>query len=230
MKHIIFARSLLNTGMVVAGLVTVATEASARRSDREGLNFGTSIRLINADDRTTPSSTTDQSSRTQSDGQAFSPYVGYSFGELNFGLVGNVESRSERLEENKPSTNEQVVRESQIATKALSLFGRFNFGKVMYMETGFGLYSQTTDVHTEYKVPEASGAFSGKAEDHKFQGIGPGYHIGGGLELAIDNGFYFTGSYIVRSFSLRDQSKSELGEKVGSQEKRELNFGISYYN
>lgn len=215
---------------VVLGPILHASEAFARRSDREGLNFGTTFRLMDADDRSNGSTESTRETRTQSVGQAFSPYLGYSFGEINLGLVANVENRSETVDERNTSTNQQITRKSETATKALSLFGRFNFGKVMFMEAGFGVYNQTTDVHTEYKLASSDGSFSGKSEDYKLEGMGPGYHVGGGLELAINNGFYFTGSYMVRSFSLRDRSKSEFGEKIGTQQKRELSFGIAYYN
>ena len=100
----------------------------------------------------------------------------------------------------------------------------------MFLEAGFGIYNQVSDVHTEYKLAGEGGSFTGKAEDYKVEGIGPGYHIGGGLELPIKNGFFFTSSYLVRSFSLRDQTKSEFGDKIGSQQKRELSFGLAYYN
>lgn len=206
-----------------------ATEASARRSDREGFNFGTTVRLMDADDRSEAGAQTTNTTRTQSSGQAFSPYLGYSFGEINIGLVGNVENSNQTIDE-RSTTNQQVIRRSETNTKALSLFGRFNFGKVMFLEAGFGLYNQTNDVHTEYKIAGDGGSFSGKSENYKLEGTGPGYHVGGGLELPIDNGFFFTGSYLVRSFSLRDQTKSEFGDKIGSQQKRELSFGLSYYN
>ena len=223
-------RKLILSAIATALLpLLFATEASARRSDRDGMNFGSSVRLMDADDRTSSSGASDKTTRTQSSGQAFSPYLGYSFGELNIGLVGIIESRKETIDERGPG-NQQIIRNAETSTKALSLFGRFNFGKVMFLETGFGVYNQISDVHTEYKLAGDGGAFSGKSEDDKIQGMGPGYHVGGGMELPINNGFYFTGAYMVRSFSLRDQTKSEFGDKIGSQQKRELSFGIAYYN
>lgn len=206
------------------------TEAYARRSDREGVNFGTSVRLMDSDNRSNAPSASDPSTRSQSTGQAFSPYAGYSFGELNFGLAGLIENRHDVNHESTASTNQEVTRDAQTVTKALSLFARFNFGKVMFMEIGGGAYSETTDVHNEYRLAGDSGNFTGKSDDYKLAGIGPGYHVGGGMELAITNGFYFTGAYMVRSYSLRDTTKSEYGSLIGTQQKRELSFGISYYN
>jgi hypothetical protein len=156
--------------------------------------------------------------------------VGYSFGEINLGLVANIENRKETINEQSSTSSQQMIRDAETNTKALSLFGRFNFGRVMFMEAGFGAYSQVTDVHTEYRLAGSDGSFTGKVEDYKVQGVGPGYHVGGGLELPVSNGFFFTTSYLVRAFTLRDQAKSEFGERIGTQQKRELSFGISYYN
>ena len=226
-------RKRINRKFIVAatiiGPVLFATEASARRSDREGFNFGTSVRMMDADDRSNASSVSDKTTRTKSNGQAFSPHLGYSFGEINLGLVANVETKQETIDE-RGANNQQMIRDAQTNTKALSFYGRFNFGKVMFMEAGFGVYNQVSDIHTEYKFVGDGGTFTGKTEDYKVQGIGPGYHVGGGLELPINNGFFFTGSYLVRSFALRDQGKSEFGDKIGSQQKRELSFGLTYYN
>lgn len=215
-------------GLVLTSMMILATDAHARRSDREGFNFGTSVRLMDADDRN--SAGTEKSSRVQSQGNSFSPYVGYGFESLNIGLVANIESRKEVINEKNSITSQEILRDSETNTKAISVFGRFNFGNVMFMEAGFGLYSQVNDVHTEYRIPTGNGAFNATTDDNKLTGTGPGYHVGGGLELPIDEGFYFTASYLVRSFNLRDQTKSEFGDRIGTQQKRELNFGLAYYN
>jgi hypothetical protein len=72
--------------------------------------------------------------------------------------------------------------------------------------------------------------FSGSSNDYKVQGIGPGYHMGVGMELPAANGFFFTGSYMVHNYMLRDTVHSSYGSVIGSQQKRELSFGIAYYN
>jgi hypothetical protein len=217
--------------LYVLSITFLAGEAQARsRSDREGLNFGTSVRLMDSDNRSNATSTDSPTARNQSAGQAFSPYLGYSFGEINLGLAGTAENRRDVTSETTASTNQQVTRESQTTTKSLSIFARFNFGKVMFMEVGAGAYNQVTDVHNEYKLIGDAGSFNGKSEDYKVEGIGPGYHVGGGLELPINNGFYFSGAYMVRSFALRDTKKSQFGDPIGSQQKKELSFGIAYYN
>jgi hypothetical protein len=222
----------LSTTIVVgAALLGLSSAAHARRmSNRDGFNFGTNVRLMDSDNHAGPTSTSDTTTRTINNTQSFTPYMGYAFGDFNLGLVCNLESYEEQLEETKASTNERINRESKVGTKSASLFARFNFGKVMFMEGGFGAYSQTIDTHTEYRLVSETGTFTGRSEDQTSSGVGPGYHVGGGIELPIDNGFFFTAAYMVRSFSLRDQSSSELGTKIGSQQKRELSFGISYYD
>ena len=208
---------------------TTAEVAYARRSDREGLNFGTSIRVMDSDDRGQKNELSNTETRTKSAGQAFSPYVGYAFGPMNLGLMLNVENKYEEFNETSPSTSQTLNREATTASKAISLFTRFNFGKIMFFEAGGGIYSQTKSVHTEIRSV-TGGTFTGTSDDYKLQGMGPGYHMGVGMELPADNGFYFTGSYMVHNYQLRDTMHSSYGSVLGSQQKRELAFGIAYYN
>ncbi len=209
--------------------ILMSTAAEARRGDREGLNFGSSVRIMDSDDRGESSTLNSNNTRTKSAGQAFSPYVGYAFGPMNLGLMINIESKYEEFTETSTTSNQQLSRDATTASKAISLFSRFNFGKIMYLEAGAGVYSQTTSVHTELRSVNG-GTFSGSSDDYKLQGIGPGYHTGIGMELPASNGFYFTGSYKVHNYMLRDTVKSSYGSVIGSQQKRELSFGISYYN
>lgn len=206
-----------------------STIAFARRADREGLNFGSSVRIMDSDDRGQSSAISNKDTRTKSAGQAFTPYVGYAFGPLNLGLMLNVENKYEEFTETSPTSNQQLSREASTSSKAMSIFSRFNFGKIMFFEAGAGVYSQTTNVHTEIRSV-SGGTFSGSSDDYKLQGVGPGYHMGAGLELPAANGFFFTGSYMVHNYQLRDTAHSSYGSVIGSQQKRELAFGISYYN
>ena len=212
------------------GLTSIWSEAAlARRSDREGLNFGTSIRTMDSDDRGQKSAVSDKETRTKSSGQAFSPYLGYAFGPINLGLMLNLENKYEEFSESNPTTNQTLSRNASTASKAGSIFSRFNFGKIMFFEVGGGMYSQSTNVHTELRSSTGD-SFSGTTQDYKLAGMGPGYHMGGGIELPADNGFYFTGSYMVHNYQLHDTAHSSYGSVIGNQQKRELSFGISYYN
>jgi hypothetical protein len=206
-----------------------STAADARRSDREGFNFGSSVRIMDSDDRGESSTITNKNTRTKSSGQAFSPYVGYAVGPLNLGLMLNVENKYEEFTETSPTSSQQLSRDATTSSKAISLFSRFNFGKIMFFEAGAGIYNQNSSIHTELRSVNG-GSFTGSSDDYKIQGMGPGYHMGAGLELPAANGFYFTGSYMVHNYQLRDTSHSSYGSLIGSQQKRELAFGISYYN
>lgn len=214
--------------MVVTPIV-YSHEALARRSDREGFNFGSSVRIMDADDRGQSSAFSDKNTRTKSSGQSFSPHVGYAFGPINLGLKLNLENKYEEFNETSPTSSQQLSRDATTVTKAASLFSRFNFGKIMFFEAAAGVYSQTKDIHTEIRNV-SGGSFTGSSDDYKLQGMGPGYSVGAGIELPAANGFYFTGSYLVHSFQLRDTVHSSYGSVIGSQQKRELAFGVSYYN
>jgi hypothetical protein len=207
----------------------IATGAEARRADREGLNFGSSIRILDNDDRGESNSLNKNSTRTKSSGQAFSPYVGYAFGPLNLGLMLNVETKAEEFTESNASNGQQLNRQATTSSKAVSLFTRFNFGKIMYLGAGAGLYSQNTDVRSEVRSSTGE-TFTGSTNTYKLRGIGPGYHAGIGIELPAVNGFFFTGAYVVHNYTLRDTANSGYGSVIGTQQKRELSFGIAYYN
>jgi hypothetical protein len=215
--------------LVLLTATSLSQVAYARRADREGLNFGSSVRIMDSDDRGQKSTLNDKNTRTKSSGQAFSPYVGYAFESLNLGLMLNVENKYEEFSEKSSSTNQELSRDATTSSKAISAFGRFNFGKIMFFQAGVGVYSQVTNIHTELR--NVSGvAFDGTSSDYKLEGMGPGYHAGVGLELPAANGFFFTGSYMVHNYQLRDTANSGYGSLIGSQQKRELAFGISYYN
>ena len=217
---------------IVLGLLaatTISQAAYARRADREGLNFGSSVRIMDSDDRGQQSALNEKNTRTKSAGQAFSPYLGYAFESLNLGLMLNVENKYEEFSEKSSTSSQELSRDAATSSKAVGLFARFNFGNIMYFQAGAGIYSQVTNVHTELRNVNGS-AFDGTTEDYKLEGMGPGYHMGVGLELPAANGFFFTGSYMVHNYQLRDTAHSSYGSLIGSQQKRELAFGIAYYN
>lgn len=215
--------------LVLLTATSLSQVAYARRADREGLNFGSSVRIMDNDDRGQQSTLNDKNTRTKSAGQAFSPYVGYAFESINVGLMLNLENKHEEFSEKSSTTSQELSREATTSSKAVSLFGRFNFGKIMFFQAGVGIYNQVTNIHTELRSVTGM-EFEGTTSDYKLEGMGPGYHAGIGLELPAGNGFFFTGSYMVHNYQLRDTAHSSYGSLIGSQQKRELAFGISYYN
>jgi len=198
--------------------------------DREGLNFGTSLRLISADDRTSAAPGSDRTTHTKTAGQQVTPYIGFAFSSMNIGLALNMESTTSETVEASESTSEEFRRSITTDARGLSAFFRFNFGRVMFMEAGAGLYSKESKIRNQSTSNLGDGSFNGQREEYDVKGTGPGYHMGGGIELAITEGFHFTTAYLVRVFQLRDVTQGgQIGTKKGFEQKRELTFGVSHY-
>jgi hypothetical protein len=216
------------SGVTVLGLLS-ATPAFARRSQRQGFNFGSTVRVLNSDDRTLPGNGSDQKTRISSSSQAVNPYLGYSFGTFNLGLTFSAETRTTNSTETNTVTGSETTRDSEVNGKGASLFGRFLFGEIFFFEAGAGVYQEKVQVSTETKST-TTGAFTGEREEYEVKGIGPGYHLGAGMELEMGGGFYFTSSYQVRIVQLRDhEGGSDLGRKRSTTQKREVLFGIAHY-
>lgn len=217
---------------VVAALMLMPTLAEARsRSARTGFNFGTTIRILNDQERTHAGEGSDKNTRFKSDSQLVNPYLGYSFGSFNLGLMYSAESRSSESIEVSEDGSKTVSRNTEANGKGVSVFSRFLFGGVFFFEGGFGLYQDRATVKTQEKQDQGGTAFTGEEDSYVVKGTGPGYHVGGGLELPIDNGFYFTACYQARMVQLRDYNGgSDLGRKRSQDQKREVLFGIAYYD
>jgi len=219
----------INTFLFLTGFLALSTAAFAKKDKRDGFNFGTGIRLIGANDKINPTESSENTTVTKTSGQAFTPYVGYSFGALNLGLAGYIESSTQEVNEKNKDGTVEIKRSTESSTKGISIFGRFLFGKVMFFEVGGGYYAQNLSMDNEYKTNTANG-FEGTSDSYSLNTSGLGTHFGGGLEIPIDDGFYFTGAYILRILQLRDMnSGSEFGTKHSVQEKRELTFGLAHY-
>jgi hypothetical protein len=210
----------------------VADVAEARsRNARSGLNFGTTVRVINKDDRTNAGIGSDKNTKVTSDSQGVTPYIGYSTGDFNLGLAYSFEGSSSESREASEDGNVVTVRKTELNGKGLSIYSRFLFGKVFFFEAAGGLYSEKLKVSSERKQLAGDGTFTGEEETYEVKGVGFGYNAGGGLELAMGNGFYFSSAYQVRIVQLRDHNGgSDLGKKRSNSQKREVLFGISYYD
>ena len=198
--------------VVIAGCIVWMPFAEAG-SNREGFNFGTSVRVLNGDDRTYASDGNDKQTQTKSDSQAVIPFVGYSFGLFNIGLQATAESRTSEAIETSTSTKQEVRRNTESSLKGASLFARFLFGEVMFMEVGAGLYDQSVKVNNTYTSANGEGIFTGERETYEIKGSGPGYHMGGGIELPMGGNFYFTSAYMVRMIQLRETAGGIVGKK-----------------
>jgi len=218
--------------LAIAGGVALASPAEARaRSQRTGFNFGTTVRMLGTNDHTNAGEGSDKNTHTETNSQLVSPYVGYAFSAVNLGVVYSNESRTSDSTEAAEDGSTTTQRQSDESTSGLSVFARFLFGDYFYFEAGGGLYEDNLKVHSEVKNSQTGGAFTGSQDDYQVKGVGPGYQLGGGLELPISGGFYFTSSYQVRIVQLRDyKGGSNLGSKRSGTQSRELLFGLAYYD
>lgn len=225
------AQTLVAISAAVWALSLGTGEAFARKGQREGFNFGTTVRMIDTNDRSTAGEGSDKNTKVESNSQQVNPYLGYAFDSLNLGLMYTSDTGSSASTEEAVDGTTTVHRTVDRSGRGASLFARFNFGSVFFFEGGAGLYEDRTKVRTETKHLQGNGAFTGEEDSYEIKGVGPGYHVGGGLELAMGNGFYFTSAYQVRMVQLRDyRGGSDLGKKRSQTQKREALFGICYYD
>lgn len=220
------------TFIAVLCATVVPDVAQARsRNSRTGLNFGTTVRVISKDDRTNAGIGSDKNTKVSSNSQAVSPYIGYSTGTFNLGLAYAYEGESTETHEASEDGQTVTERKSELSSKGINLYTRFLFGKVFFFEAAGGVYTQKLKVMSERKQLAGDGSFTGDEDTYEVKGVGFGYNVGGGLELAMGDGFYFSSAYQVRIVQLRDHNGgSELGRKRSNSQKREILFGISYYD
>jgi len=208
-----------------------ADVAEARRNSRTGFNFGTTIKVVDRDDRTNAGIGSDKNTKVTSNSQAVSPHFGYSTGTFNLGLAYSFESAASESREESADGQTVNERKTELNGKGLTVYSRFLFGRVFFFEGAGGLYSEKLKVSNERKLISGDGTFSGEQESYQVSGVGMGYSLGGGLELAMGNGFHFSSAYQVRIVQLRDhKGGSDLGKKRSNSQKREILFGISYYD
>jgi hypothetical protein len=215
---------------LAAACIVSSTAAYAKRDKRDGLNFGLNLRMVSDDDKSLAGDETNKNSHTETNATSVSPYIGLVFLDyFNMGLSGMFEQSSSHERTTSQKDDSKIDRTSESTLKGLSIFARFLFGKFMYFEGGFGVYDRRMNVQNQYTTEDGDGIFTGKREEYSVHGLGPGYHLGAGIEIAVINGFYFTSSYMHRGFTLRDRSSDSLGKKRAKVEQRELAFGIAHY-
>lgn len=223
-------KRLLIIGLSIMGL-SVSTGAWAKKSKREGFNFGASFGSVDQRDKGLRADVGEDNSRTSTESSTVSPYIGYVAADfLNLGL--NLSFENSKVDETIKGSveNEYIQREKNSALKSAGLFSRFLFAQIMYFELGVGVYDRKVDLVTSNVTEQGDGMFEGQRQTYKTHGVGPGYQMGYGLELPIAYGFHFTTAYNVRIYQLRSyDSEGEVGRKTGRQNKREVVFGLSYY-
>jgi len=216
--------------MIASTLVLPSTAVARSRSKRTGFTFGTLLRSMEANDRTNPGSESDSATQTELNSSLVSPYVGYSFESFGFGLSYAVENRLQKTKETS-AQGDTIMRSIGQVNQGLSLYTRYMFAEIFFFEGGVGLVQDTRSVESENRTLQDGDSFEGKSTSYSIKGTGPGYHASFGLELPITAGFYFTSAYQTRMVTLWDyKSGGDLGSKRSLVQKREVLFGIAYYN
>jgi hypothetical protein len=223
-------RAALVATTVAVTVAAFATTATARTTQRQGFNFGTTVRAVDTNEHTLAGLGSDKNTKTDTSSQAVNPFVGYAFGAFDLGLMVSAETKETHQTEDSADGSATTDRRSTLTGKGVSLFARFLFGDYFFFETGGGLYQEDLSVAAETKSLQPDGSFTGSRDNYDVKGIGPGYHVGAGIELAMGGGFFFTTAYQVRMVSLRDyKGGSDLGSKRSQTQKREVLFGIEHY-
>lgn len=225
-RHLIIVLSTL-----IMNFMLLPNSALARsRSKRMGFTFGTLLRSIEANDQTNPGTESDRTTQNDLNSSLVSPYVGYSFESFGFGLSYAVESRLQKSKETT-AQGDTILRSIGQVNQGVSLYGRYLFAEIFFFEGGVGLVQDTRTVESENRTQQDGGSFEGKSTSYSIKGTGPGYHASFGLELPITAGFYFTSAYQTRMVTLWDyKGGGDLGGKRSLVQKREVLFGIAYYN
>ena len=220
--------------LVMAAMFFWAFEVEARRGERTGFNFGTSLGVSSGSDRGQSSSNEDSRSAIDASATSVQPYIGFVLGNhFNLGLsLGFQNSSTSDVETNDVEGFEvRRLREGQLRQASLTM--RFLFAEVMFFEAGAGVYDRRVAITNETMTGGTNGTFNARREEYSLRGTGPGYHAGGGFEIPIDRmeGFYFTTAYMVRFFTLRENASGlhELGKKTSRIRQQELTFGIAHY-
>lgn len=206
--------------------------AHAKRQGRTGLNFGTNLRLLNVGDKRYAGSETNKDISTKTHNQNVSPFVGLVFTDfLSLGLSASFEEQNSNIVEINTETNQKNERREDTILKSVSLYTRFLFAGVMFLEGGLGVYDRRINVNNEYNSSAGDGVFEGSRESYVSRGVGPGYHIGGGVEIPVARGFYVSSSYSNRVIVLRQirSSNIDFGRRRAKVQQREIAFGLSYY-
>lgn len=208
----------------------LSSPALARRGERSGFNFGTTMRASGYDSSRHGSAVQTAGDHESADGQSIKPYLGYATGGIfNFGLNATVEKNHKTTTyPTSEKSQTEVTQSSQL--RGAAIFGRLLFGQILYFEGSIGGYSEKLSSSTEQLELGGNGTFTGTRTDSSLRAFGTGYSFGGGFELPISYGFYFTGNYSITSYRLREvKSSTELGSSLENQESKALAFGIAYY-
>ena len=202
-----------------------------KKSKKEGFNFGATIVSSDGASTLSPNESSNSNRQVSQSSSGLAPHIGYSFGTIGLGLRLTDKTENTKHEETDASnSNNQNIFQSTVNTSDLSIFTRINFGKILFLEAGFGIYNQRTQLKNHYLVETSSSTFVGEKEEYTLDGIGAGHHSAVGFEVPVGNGFYFTGSMTFRNFEVRaKEGGPALGDRQSKHLDKDLNFGFSYF-
>lgn len=216
---------------ILIGLsIALSTQALAKKSRREGFNFGSGVKILSSEDRTLPGSNSDRTIHTAKETEAFSPFVAFSTGTFNLGIKADIDNTLISERETTALTADEVIRMRDITTSSGSLFVRFLFAEILFMEGGMGIYHEKQHINNTATMAGQNGSFLGAKDEYQIEGAGPGYHVGAGFEIATGGGFYFNGTYLTKIYRINEgDAIFGRGNQRAYQQKREVAFGLAYY-
>lgn len=209
----------------------IADPAYARKDRRQGFNFGSTIGVSTLTDRRNASENDSMAGKQSSTSQSFNPYFGYAIGGVfNIGATFSLVSTEAQSQQRSLDNSTEISTETTSALKSGSIFGRLLFGRVLYFELGGGVYHATSNEIRSENQMLSGNSFSGQRQEYNSKGMGPGYHIGAGIELPVTIGFYITSAYKKHVYKLNETNEDlNLGKQQSYKQKSELSFGVSYY-
>lgn len=216
--------------LVAVLLFTLFSDIGFASEKRTGLNFGANFFLVESKNNTAPSEISKTKNESFSTSHGVSPFIGYSFGLLNFGVAFSAESSKENVVEKSTDGQSEIKRDISRTTQGANAFVRFNFGKFFYFEGASGLYQDQIDVKNEYQISTGENEFEGSKDEYSLKSVGPGYHLAGGAEIPIADGFFINLGYQLRIMNLSElKSKTQIGGKKIYTQKRSVIFGLEHY-
>jgi hypothetical protein len=222
----------IRAGIIAAVLpmVLLSSPAFAKRAQRDGLNFGTTLSYSNVSQPSLIMHGEEATAKGQSLSKASHPYIGYTFGEFfTLGLQGAMIAE-ERMEKQQGAGNSLVTNERSSVLQGGGLFTRFLFGQVMYFEAGIGYFERRSSLVSKSVSYLSAGGFEGVEETIRARSSGIGYRIAVGLEIPVAYDFYATSSYASNKFDLKGVKVTPGNEKGSFEEsQQQIEFGIAYY-
>lgn len=207
-------------------ILLLSSTAYAKRGDqRDGFNFGVQFRLM-SDERSSDDPNGGKTTDTITS-LAANPFIGYAIGGI-LGLGLSFTGETTTVDETKTSldgsgTTNTLTKQT---LRGVSPFVKLLFAKVMYLETGVGVYTGTTTKTSSTLA--GSSSFSGNSQSTTTSGSGYGYHFGGGLEVPMGAGFFFNSAFYYRQINLTDYVDRSTSIGMGGS-KTEVQFGITEY-